>query len=159
MLAEPLSRKQYKSLGPYTTKTLHKNKQDLSYISIGDPYDRSKKDKNSRWSKSIFYFQLICTNFMLPIFNFLLDQGFSHCQRLPISFINPILTHFWQQIATIISDSINKSSFSRMSTNHHIFILTLLLHLLLYSNRRQTIFNVAFKIRTTTHESSVSKRY
>ena len=94
MLAEPLSRKQYKSLGPYTTKTLHKNKQDLSYISIGDPYDRSKKDKNSRWSKSIFYFQLICTNFMLPIFNFLLDQGFSHCQRLPISFINPILTHF-----------------------------------------------------------------
>lgn len=91
MLAEPLSRKQYKSLGPYTTKTLHKNKQDLSYISIGDPYDRSKKDKNSRWSKSIFYFQLICTNFMLPIFNFLLVFKIFHttkdCQfRLSIQF-------------------------------------------------------------------------
>ena len=90
MLAEPLSRKQYKSLGPYTTKTLHKNKQDLSYISIGDPYDRSKKDKNSRWSKSIFYFQLICTNFMLPSFNFLLVEGFhttKDCQfRLSIQF-------------------------------------------------------------------------
>ena len=48
---EQLSREAYKSIGPYSTKTLHKNKQDLSYISIGDPYDRTKRDKNPRWSE------------------------------------------------------------------------------------------------------------
>ena len=48
---EQLSREAYRSIGPYSTKTLHKNKQDVSYISIGDPYGRAKRDKNSRWSE------------------------------------------------------------------------------------------------------------
>ena len=48
---EQLSREAYKSIGPYSTKTLHKNKQDVSYISIGDPYGMRKKDKNLRWSR------------------------------------------------------------------------------------------------------------
>ena len=45
------SREAYRSIGPYSTKTLHKNKQDVSYISMGDPYGRAKRDKNSRWSE------------------------------------------------------------------------------------------------------------
>ena len=48
---EQLSREMYRSIGPYSTKTLHKNKQDLSYVSIGDPYGMRGKDKNVRWSK------------------------------------------------------------------------------------------------------------
>ena len=53
-MSEPLSRTQYKSIGPYTSKEIHVRKIDLSYISIGDPYDRSKRDRNPRWSKFSF---------------------------------------------------------------------------------------------------------
>ena len=48
---EPLSREQYKSIGPYSTKVLHKNKHNMAYTTIGDPYDRTKRDRNPRWSK------------------------------------------------------------------------------------------------------------
>ena len=63
---EQLSREMYKSIGPYSTKTLHKNKQDVSYISIGDPYDRSKRDKNPRWSEWCWCFLFVCRSWFPP---------------------------------------------------------------------------------------------
>ncbi len=63
---EQLSREMYKSIGPYSTKTLHKNKQDVSYISIGDPYDRSKRDKNPRWSEWCWCFLFVCVSIVVP---------------------------------------------------------------------------------------------
>ena len=50
---EPLSRERYKSIGPYSTKDLHKNKHGMAYTTIGDPYDRSKRDRNPRWSEFV----------------------------------------------------------------------------------------------------------
>ena len=51
---EPLSRERYKSIGPYSTKDLHKNKHGMAYTTIGDPYDRSKRDRNPRWSEFLW---------------------------------------------------------------------------------------------------------
>ena len=59
MIKEPLSRQQYKSIGPYSSKTLHKNKQDVSYVSIGDPFDKKGSDRNARWSTFFFPFFLL----------------------------------------------------------------------------------------------------
>ena len=87
MLKEPLSRKQYKSIGPYTTKNLHKNKQDLSYISIGDPYDRSKSDRNPRWSKSTaihcFVFLIHPTQSLIVIIFFFHSDGKQFTTTVP----------------------------------------------------------------------------